>query len=166
MYLEKNPQKIGKEKLRSKIGFPKNTKFIFVPLQSRSDVTVKYFSGEIGNYDNFILLINEISSKISNNYKILVKKHPLSICEEKINNVLFLNDENIDDLIDLSDYVLLMNSGVGVLSFLKYKPVISTSIAFYNQKKLCFSSSNSDDILYIIKNKKTKKRIFIQKMLV
>ncbi len=151
-YLENQSQQIGKDNLRYKLGLSKNTKIIFVPLQSRSDVTVNMFCGNIKSFDNFITLVNEVAKKLPHNYRMLVKKHPLSLANENISNIISVDNYNIDDLIDISDYILLMNSGAGVLGILKNKKVICTSQAFYNHHGICISASSSNDILKIIDN--------------
>ncbi|KAB0670658.1 glycosyltransferase [Aeromonas veronii] len=149
--LEKQAVRIGYRQLRSDLNIPESKRVLFVPLQSRSDTTTNYFSGEIGTFDNFISLVNSVANSIDNNWVVIVKKHPLSTVEEEISNVVF-SDANIKDLIEISDYVLLMNSGVGVLSLLWNKPVIYTAQAFYADDDLNVQAKNTNDVLRIIKS--------------
>lgn len=148
--LEKQNGRIGRRSLRDKYNIPAGKKILFVPLQSRSDTVTTLFAGDIGNYDNFIKLVNDVAITISSEWVILVKKHPLSDIDEQIDNVIFVNDVNIKDLIDISDFILLMNSGVGVLALLWNKPVLYTSKAFYGHDKINIKVNTSSDVISVL----------------
>ena len=148
--LEKQSFRIGKRHLMDRLNIPEGKKILFVPLQSRSDTVTTIFAGDIGNYDNFIKLVNDVARNITSEWVILVKKHPLSDADEHIENVIFVNDINIKDLIDISDYILLMNSGVGVLSLLWNKPVLYASKVFYAHDKLNIKVNTYSDVISIL----------------
>lgn len=148
--LEKQNERMGGQRLLNELMIPSSKKIIFVPLQSRSDTTTNYFAGDIGSFDNFINLIRELAQRINYDWQIVVKKHPLSNIKENINGVIFADDKNIKDLIEISDYVLLMNSGVGVMSLMWNKPVIYTATAFYASDRLNRKAVTASDVLEII----------------
>lgn len=148
--LERQNSLIGVRQLRNKLNIPDFKKVIFVPLQSRSDTTTRLFAGDIRNYDNFIELVRGVVNAISSDWVVVVKRHPLSKVEEDIPGAIFANDSNVKDLIDLSNYVLLMNSGVGVLSTLWFKPVIYTAQCFYASEKLNRKAVSVKDVIDII----------------
>lgn len=150
--LEKQNNRIGKRILMDRYNIPAGKKILFIPLQSRNDTVTTIFAGDIGNYDNFINLINDVAKNISKEWIILVKKHPLSDVNEPIKNVIFANDVNIKDLIDIADYILLMNSGVGVLSLLYNKPVLYTSKVFYAHDKMNIKVTTCDEVISVLEN--------------
>ena len=148
--LEKQDQRKNTKQIKQELGIAEFKKILFVPLQSRSDTTVNFFAGDIGSYDNFISLLNELSSLLPHDWQLIVKRHPLSKVEENINNAKFVDDYHIKDIIELSDYILLMNSGVGVLATIWNKPVIYTATAFYANKQLNRKAVSAQGVLDIL----------------
>jgi len=145
--LEIQKEKISKNKLRKKIGISDGKKVLFVPLQRPTDTVIKYFSGPIRSYENFISLIRALAYALPEDWEIVVKKHPLEIESPEIQGVYYANHENVKSLIELSDTVLVINSGVGVESMIYGKPVLVAGRAFYNHKGLCLSVSSVEDVL-------------------
>ena len=148
--LEKQAQRKNAKQIKQELGIPEFKKILFAPLQSRSDTTVNFFAGDIGSYDNFITLLNEVSLLLPHDWQLIVKRHPLSKVEETINNTKFVDDYHIKDIIELSDYILLMNSGVGVLATIWNKPVIYTATAFYANEQLNRKAISVQDVLNIL----------------
>lgn len=149
--LEKQSSLIGETKCRDALGINPGEKVIFVAMQSRSDTTTNYFAGKVGSYDNFVSAINELAQKISKKWKIVVKHHPLSKIKEKfISDIIIADDYNIKDLLSIADYVVTMNSGVGVLATVFKKPVIHMSHAFYRSDLLNRYAESADDIIKYI----------------
>lgn len=145
--LERQNSRIERRLLMDKLNIPSGKKILFIPLQSRSDTTTTLFAGDIGSYDNFIQLVNDVAHNISSEWIVLVKKHPLSDVDEEIKGVTFVNEINIKDLIEISDYILLMNSGVGLLALLWNRPVLYTSSAFYANEKLNIKVHSYEDVI-------------------
>lgn len=134
--LEHQPNRIGKGELNYKLGLASTQKVLFVPLQSRSDTTINYFAGDIVSYDNFLQLVRDVTATLDSSWTVLVKKHPLSKIDEDIPNAIFVDNINVKDLLDRSNAILLINSGVGVLGSLWGKPVLHCGQAFYRSNKL------------------------------
>ena len=145
--LEHQNKKLSKSELRKALGISEGKKILFVPLQRPSDTVIKYFSGAIGSFDNFISMVAGLAYALPRNWKIVVKKHPLEIETPKIEGVYYADEQNIKALIELSDAVLLINSGVGVLSMLYGKPTLVAGSAFYAHPDITYHVQNTNDVL-------------------
>lgn len=135
-----------------------NRKILFIALQRPSDSVIKYFSGNAQSFDGFIKQVNEVVAKLDP-YKwfVIVKKHPLEPSFpkklQKTENMLLVNDEyHIHDLLSISHKVMLINSGVGVLSMLFRKHVIHFGDAFYSQPTINSHVKNSNEAVKAIES--------------
>lgn len=148
--LEKQGDRLGGEGLRAKLKLG-GKKVLFVPFQRPSDTTIKFFSGDIESFDNFVRLVNKTKHALEttmSDWVIVAKKHPLET-NRPIANVIFADDDvHVNDLLELSDAVLLVNSGVGLLAALWEKPVLHAGQAFYSHVDLNRRVSTHDDVLY------------------
>ncbi len=149
--LEKQGERIGARAALQKLGIPPQKKILFVPFQSRSDTTVNHFAGPIGSFDNFVELVREITAKLPADWVVLFKKHPLSSVQETVPGAIDIGTMHIKDVLELTDYVLLMNSGVGVLSILFDRPCIYTAQAFYADDALNRGAFKADDVLSLLR---------------
>jgi predicted glycosyltransferase involved in capsule biosynthesis len=151
--LEKQGERLGGMKLKEQLCISSKKKILFVPLQRPSDTTILYHCGPIQSYANFINLINRLADEGDDEWIVVAKLHPL---EEEIINlspniILCVRNENIRDLLDMCDAVLLINSGVGVISMMWHKPLIITGDAFYAFDDLCIKSKGYENILSFLK---------------
>lgn len=147
--LEHQGRLVGARALRHSLGIG-SKKVLFVPFQSRSDTTVNYFAGPIGSFDNFVELVRAVTRALSPDWVVLTKNHPLSDSRENVPGAIDVGDAHINDLLDLSDHVLLMNSGVGVMSLLFGKPVMYASRAYYANDKLNNSVKEVKDVIDVL----------------
>lgn len=142
--LESQGQRIGNNNLRSQLNL-QGKKIVFVPLQRPGDTVIRYFAGFSESVENFVRLIHELEKKLNNEcdeWVILLKKHPLetSYYETTSKNIYYVADDtNIYDLIELSDVVALINSGVGLTGILYDKKVLCFGNAFYASNGLAIS---------------------------
>lgn len=151
--LERQGQLIGPARLRQELDINPSEKVIFVALQSRSDTTTNFFAGKVGSFDNFVDQVNELANKIGTGWRIVAKHHPLSKIKENFDKTIIVADNyNIKDLLSLCDYVITMNSGVGVLAALFGKPVIHMAHAFYRSDLLNRYASNADEVLQYLRS--------------
>lgn len=80
---------------------------------------------------------------------VVLKKHPLEDECPQIDGVIF-SEANIKDLIEISDSILLINSGVGILSLLWEKPVMYAGEVFYDDDRINKKVSAYEDVLRIL----------------
>lgn len=151
--LESQGKLVGATAIRKKYGL-EGKKVLFVAFQRPSDTTIKYFSDPIGSFENFEKMVSEVSdtlSKTTDEWIVVAKKHPLEV-ESPSANVLFVEENtHINDLIEVSDVVLVVNSGVGLLASLWQKPVLLAGTAFYKSDKLNRVVRSHDDVIYYLK---------------
>ena len=133
-------------------------KILLVVLQRPNDTVIKYFSGGTKNFERFIVNVNEVVQSLNKNkWFVIVKKHPLEKGVPtgllKTDNMLVVNDEyHIHDLLYVSDKVLLINSGVGLLASLFEKPVIHMGDAFYSHPELNRYAKDSSEAVKLIES--------------
>ena len=148
--LEKQGDRLGARTARQQLGIPPQKKILFVPFQSRSDTTVTQFADPIGSFDNFVELVREVTANLPSDWVVLFKNHPLSTLHEIVPGAKDVGDMHIKDLLEMTNYVLLMNSGVGVLSILFNRPCIYAAQAFYADNSLNRSASTSERVLTLL----------------
>lgn len=125
---------------------------LFVPFQRPSDTVTTHFAGAALSVFNFQAWIKKLAENLpKRDWCIVCKNHPLDKNLPQVEGVIYAPQEaHINDLIELADKVLLMNSGVGVISLAFEKPVICTSNAFYCHDGLAHQASSPDEILSLI----------------
>lgn len=149
--LEKQLEKIGKNRLKDELGIKENQKILFVPLQRPNDTVITYFCGKIETYDKFLNLVEDVAKNIDSNWRVVVKKHPLEDEVKPIENIIY-SSHNIKDLLDSSDALLLINSGVGLLAMLWEKPVFYCGEVFYGDDRINKNITTKEELFYHLKN--------------
>jgi len=146
--LEKNGARVGGQRLREmlKVG---DRKILFVALQRPSDTATVYFSGPCNDAYTFNNWISGLAVRVDKRkYAVVVKKHPLESVRPNIEGVYFAPDEaHVNDLVDLADKVLVINSGVGLLALTHGKPVICCGQSFYCHHGLAWQAHNVDELV-------------------
>lgn len=145
--LEKNGPRLGAEHLRQNLGVG-DRKVIFVALQRPSDTATVYFSGACEDAATFNDWVSHLGRSLDpRRFVVVVKKHPLETVRPEIDNVIFASDSaHIRDLIDLSDKVIVINSGSGLIAATLGKPVICCGQSFYAHRGFAFSASSPEEL--------------------
>jgi glycosyltransferase involved in cell wall biosynthesis len=148
--LEHQGHRLGGEQLKQKLGLS-GKKVLFIPFQRPSDTTIKFFCGGIKTFDNFICLVNQsrkLLEQHASEWVVVAKRHPLEQVRPHA-NVLFVDDDtHVHDLIEMSEAVLLINSGVGVIASLFDKPVLHAGDAFYSHPGMNRNVKTPEDVVY------------------
>lgn len=147
--LEKQGATLGELDLRSRLGIG-DKKVIFVPFQRPDDTVIRHFTDDIGGMEGFVSFLNELSAALPQDWVIIGKKHPLEVDRLEANIMFVEDDTNIHDLLELCEQVLLINSGVGVISMLYRKPVIYCGEVFYGHSDINTKASNVDEVLKML----------------
>ncbi|MFV1878768.1 hypothetical protein [Nioella sp.] len=152
--LEKNGSRFGAAYWATKLGV-EDKKVIFVPGQRPRDTATMYFGGACGSAAGFIEWIKEISHRLDHSkYALVFKSHPLEGDVPNIPNMIIApSDANIYDLIELSEKVIVINSGSGLLAAAMKKPVIVCGDGFYRHDGICWSANTVDEVLDLILSK-------------
>lgn len=158
--LENQGLRQGSDSLREDLGFDRNTKIIFVPLQRPTDTVIRCFSGSVSSVDQFISWVdetaNQINRKQDKKYVFLLKKHPLenNYFQTESEYVGYVDqDTNMYDLLELSDAVLLINSGVGLNALTYGKKVITVGESYYCKPGLARRAESIDEIVELLTQK-------------
>lgn len=150
--LEKQGKKLGKEVLRKKLNIPEGKKILFVPLQRPSDTVIQYFSKHVKDMEHFLQNIVDIQKQLNDDWFLVVKKHPLETQRLYEGNLFYVEDNtHFKDLIELCDAVLLINSGVGVISMMYEKPVYHFGDAFYSHPEINKEVQTSKEVVDFLK---------------
>lgn len=143
--LEKNGERIGGEYFRYKYGI-NNKKILFVPYQRPGDSVIRHFSGNVKGVEDFSAKLQIIAEKLSQDWVVVAKKHPLETEVNMPDNVVYLRDDkHIFDCIQGCDAVLLVNSGVGLLSVMAGKPVYHFGQSYYTHPEITQEVTSADD---------------------
>ncbi|MQX70099.1 capsular biosynthesis protein [Sinorhizobium meliloti] len=146
--LERNGSRLGGQHLRQilKLG---DRRVLFVALQRPSDTATIHFSGPSLNAENFNTWVSRLASEIDpRRYIVVVKKHPLESERPDIDNVIFASDDtHINDLIELCDKVVVINSGTGLIAATYGKPVICCGTAFYAHDGFAYRASSVEQLI-------------------
>jgi len=169
--VESQPKRRSKQELCQSLGIPNGKKIIFVPLQIQEDTQIYIFSHWIKSMKQ---LVTEVSKALGDNveYCLIVKKHPLDSRNYNFNhlkNVFFVQDVNVKDLIEFSDALITVNSGVGLEALLYYKPVVCLGKAVYSNYGITIPARSREELRKALANLKepNKKKIhqFVYRLL-
>lgn len=135
--LEEQGERLTKEALSNMLKTG-GRKVLFVPFQRPNDTVIKHFSGSAQSVENFAKQIDMAAKSLkAYGWDVVCKKHPLENITPMLEYARWV-DSNIHflDLVNLSDAVALINSGVGVYSMMMEKPCYIFGDAFYSHYKL------------------------------
>lgn len=131
--LEIQGERIGAKALaeRLKTG---GRKVLFVPLQRPGDSVIRHMIGDIGSFDAFLRIIDDLARILKPlGWDVICKQHPLETVEPRMSNVIFAPREtHFLDLVELASGVALINSGVGIYAMAFGKPCYVFGQAFYD----------------------------------
>lgn len=150
--LEAQPEKVGLDAVRRQLGIPRDKKVLFVPLQRPSDTVISKLSEPVGGFAKFLELVRETVERLDPDWEVVAKRHPLEADDYALPGVTWGNECHIHDLLDLADAVLVINSGVGVLSLAHEKPVLVAGTAFYDHPGLARQVVRSEEVLEALTN--------------
>ena len=153
-----------------KINFEKIGKFVFIPLQVNSDTQTILYSDFKDSYDFLSTVIPKLKQM---GHHIVLKQHPFET--EPVDYSAFVDEQvslyskcDLNDLIDRSEFVVTINSSVGLQAIERGKKVVACGAALYQNAPNCYSLSTLNEIeqkplqdanQYI---KKLKRDIFIK----
>lgn len=148
-YLETQGEKQAPGELRKKLGISYK-KVVFIPLQLKNDTVIKYYTRKPFDYGSFIRIADEIAGElVKEDWVFVSKKHPLDkdFPKNEYRNIIFAEDDtNISSLLEISDVVLTINSGVGLYAMMYEKPCLIAGEAFYAIEGVNVKTRSKDEI--------------------
>jgi predicted glycosyltransferase involved in capsule biosynthesis len=130
--LEQQGTQIGGPALaeRLRIG---GRKVLFVPLQRPSDTVTTHMAGPARSCGDFLQAIDAAAALLKRaGWVVVCKRHPLEVTSPPLVHAQYApEDTHFIDLLELSDAVALINSGVGLYAMMMGKPCFVFGDAFY-----------------------------------
>lgn len=146
--LEANGERRGAHEFRRRFDLV-DRRVVFVPLQRPKDSVIQHLSGNVDDIDHFLQQIKILSQILPQDWRIVVKQHPLESHVPDLPGVTVLpKDVHVYDAISAADAVVLVNSGVGLLSLCFNKPVYCFGKAFYSHEGLAVTVENAEELAY------------------
>ncbi|MFW6008625.1 MAG: hypothetical protein ACOCP8_05095, partial [archaeon] len=137
--------------------FNVNKKYIFIPFQVHDDSQIIKYSPNIDSMEELVDKLYKTFCKLKskgvyNNVKLVFKEHPMDIGRinyhslykkyKDISWMIFLKKYNTLSLIKNAEFILTINSTVGIEALQLYKPVLTLGNTFYNIEELVINNSN------------------------
>ena len=125
--------------------------FVFIPFQDDRDSQVRLFSPWIRNMRDMFALGERLAEETG--MTVVFKEHPSSresypeLHERTHERLLFANGNATQQLIEASQFVITVNSTVGLESLLLGKPVLTLGQAFFNVEGLVMHADNADQVM-------------------
>jgi capsular polysaccharide export protein len=128
-------------------------RFVFIPFQDDRDTQVRLFSPWIKNMRELFALGERLASEAG--LTVVFKEHPSSResypelherCHERL---LFANGNSTQELIERSDFIVTLNSTVGLESLLLGKPLLTLGNAFFNIEGLVMHAKSADELVRV-----------------
>lgn len=151
--LEQQGPRRGRDELRSRLGLG-DAKVLFVPLQRPDDTVVRYFSGAVRSLDDMVEIISRTEKRMAEiaggEWRVILKKHPLEqdyIIPSNGRLKYVPDDVHVHDLLEIATAVLVLNSGVGVLSLIFGKPTLHFGVAKFGHPGLAVHVDGEDALV-------------------
>ncbi|MBB3149757.1 putative glycosyltransferase involved in capsule biosynthesis [Phyllobacterium trifolii] len=148
--LEKQALRLDVATIRARLKLGRK-KVLFVPFQQPNDTVIKYFCGPIKTFENFHNLVAKLPEELGDEWCVVYKRHPAEDGVAPIEGAICADDYHVYDLLEISDAVALINSGVGVLAMMFGKPVFSLGETWYCHANLCANVSDPTTLAHDIR---------------
>lgn len=125
--------------------------FVFIPFQDDRDTQVRLFSPWVGDMRELFALGERLVAETS--LTIVFKEHPSSresypdLHRRTHERLLFANGNPTQELIQASQFVITLNSTVGLESLLLGKPLLTLGQAFFNIPALVMHADSVEELL-------------------
>lgn len=160
-YLDRRKEKVNRTKIT------KSRYNILLILQVPFDAQIYYHSPLVKNFFEWIKITKSFLPK---KYNLIIKEHPLYKGKyseelysfvEKNSNIFILEDIDMSDALELSDFVIINNSLAGIESIIANKKTIVLGNSFYDREgvvKKINSWKEYDEVLNNLDNVELKKK--------
>lgn len=151
--LESQPEKLTREQTITKLGINnKNQKKILIIFQTKNDTVIKVFGRNFKTQESLRIFFNKIVKITKDEYIFIYKNHPLEMSQIKVDGAINANDVHINDLIDICDAIITINSGAGLIAALLGKPVFTLGDCWYSLVGIACSVKDENDLIVKLKS--------------
>lgn len=125
----------------------RNKKRVLIILQTQNDTVIKFFGKNFTTQQSLLHFLENLVKSYRDSCVFIYKNHPLENSPLMISNAINADEFHINDLIDVSDAVLTVNSGAGLIAALLGKPVFTLGHSWYSLPGIaCLVHDESDFI--------------------
>lgn len=145
----------------------KDNKYIFIPFQVHDDSQILLYSDIIKKMDDILSFFYNDIREILPDYKIIIKEHPMDLwrinyskIKEKYNDIIWIQGWDLNNIINKSEYVIVVNSSVWLQCLEKGKKVLLLWNAIYQNNPFIEKINSISDFrgkLLKLKNKEINK---------
>jgi len=128
-------------------------RYVFIPFQDDRDTQVRLFSPWVGDMRQLFALGERLAAETD--LTVVFKEHPSSresypeLHQRAHGRLLFANGNSTQELIEGSQFVVTLNSTVGLESILLGKPVVTLGQAFFNVEGVVMHADSADELVRI-----------------
>ena len=128
-------------------------RYIFIPFQDDRDTQVRLFSPWVGNMRELFALGEKLVAETD--WTVVFKEHPSSreaypdLHQRTHERLMFANGNVTQKLVEACEFVVTLNSTVGLESLLLGKPLLTLGQAFFNVEGVVMHADSGDELLRI-----------------
>ncbi|WJN58994.1 capsular biosynthesis protein [Pseudomonas sp. SO81] len=144
-----------KPRVEGRVAIALPERFVFIPFQDDRDTQVRLFSPWIGNMRELFALGERVAAETG--WTVVFKEHPSSresypeLHQRTHERLLFANGNPTQELIEASEFVITINSTVGLESLLLGKPLLTLGQAFFNVEGVVMHADSAGEMVRIVK---------------
>jgi hypothetical protein len=142
--LERQAPRRGGAALRRDLALQPGERVLFVPLQSPGDTVIRHWSDWVGGMAAFAALADRVAAET--HWRVLVKRHPVDTNTYRLRRAT-ASAAHYKDLLEASDAVLTINSGIGVQALIWNRPTLVAGRACYQFPELNTKVGSLPEIL-------------------
>ena len=144
-----------KPRVEGLVAIPLPERFVFIPFQDDRDTQVRLFSPWISNMRELFALGERLAAETG--WTVVFKEHPSSresypeLHQRTHERLLFANGNATQELIEASEFVITINSTVGLESLLLGKPLLTLGLAFFNVEGVVTHADSADELMQVVR---------------
>lgn len=143
--LEKQPSRRCKDEILSKLDIDNNKKKALIVLQTKDDTVIRFFGREFSTQESLKLFLEKIISRGKGSFDFIYKNHPLEVSKLFLADAMNADNVHINDLISISDAVITVNSGAGLIAALLGKSVFTIGDSWYTLPGIACDVKHEDE---------------------
>lgn len=146
--LEKQPSRNSERSTLDSLDIrSRNKKRVLIILQTQNDTVIKFFGKDFTTQQSLLFFLENLVKLNNGTCVFIYKNHPLENSPLMISHAINADKFHINDLIDVSDAVLTVNSGAGLISALLGKPVFTLGHCWYSLPGIACPVNDESDFV-------------------
>jgi capsular polysaccharide export protein len=144
-----------KPRVEGQVAITLPKQFVFIPFQDDRDTQVRLFSPWVASMRDLFALGERLAAETGR--IIVFKEHPSSreeypdLHQRTHERLMFANGNATQELIEACEFVITLNSTVGLESLLLGKRLLTLGQAFFNVEGVVMHADSADELVRIVK---------------